>query len=551
MGWAGVNEGLKHWDTKAIGGAINQVYANSVEEKAKEAAKKKYDEQVAALQKEYAAGRETQKAANSTPQPRALPTQGDGPVTADTGVDAVSAAQPAAIKPMTKAQYESRLRDAENTYKNDQSQARIDYYKARGMDEERIKAEDALKNDKFHQGMLNKYYAVMDGDAQATSELVGYMNASMGGGNRIVQNEDGTMSLMQGDKVLQANFKPTTAQINEAFTGMYNTAKFFHDNDFEGLLSRNKAMQEMALGSRAADLADKKFGLDVKKYDLDKFVQNEKLQQAWKSLGLDAAKLKQAAQLFYDGQAFEALQNSLNREHQSAESQLDREAKAKEAALNREHATAIQKSDQTFKAGEADKDRDFKKGLQEDAQEHELSVTNLKLGVEKAIADASNALKERGVKVDEAKVALDYQKYADKVAAENADKNIPYVVDDYDANLGAFVGRRKDASGKGTGDVLFYQAGPDQPRIPAGMTVQQYAKNAEGAKRIGADYISFYDKESGRYIAAFKLPNGDVTEDFNKAQAIMKKLRKGSAIPERQPSTTARAAIPEAYAADR
>lgn len=534
MGWAGANEGLRHWDTKAIGGAINQVYANSVEEKAKEAAKKKYDEQVAALQKEYAAGQEAQKADNSTPQPRALPTQGDGPVTADTGVDAVSAAQPAAIKPMTKAQYESRLRDAENTYKNDQSQARIDYYKARGMDEERIKAEDALKNDKFHQGMLNKYYAVMDGDAQATSELVGYMNASMGGGNRIVQNDDGTMSLMQGDKVLQANFKPTTAQINEAFTGMYNTAKFFHDNDFEGLLSRNKSMQEMALGNRAADLADKKFGLDIKKYDLDKFVQNEKLQQAWKSLGLDEAKLKQAAQLFYDGQSFEALQ----------------------AALNREHETNLQKGDQTFKAEEAGRQRTHETNLtntkiaaeaarQEDAQAHELGITNLKLGVEKAIADATNKLKERGVAVNEAKVALDYQKYADKIAEDNANKSIPYVVDDYDANLGAFVGRLKNGAGEGTGDVIFYQSGPGKPRIPAGMTEEQYAANAEGAKRIGADYITFFDRKSARYVAAFRLPNGDVTEDFEKAKAIMKNL--GKAIPEQKSSAPARAAIPEQY----
>lgn len=550
MGWAGVSEGLKHWDTKAIGGAINQVYANHVEDKAKEEAKKKYDAQVAALQKEYAAGQEAQKAANSTPQPRALPTQADGPATADTGVDAVSAPQQAAIKPMSKGEYETKLREAENTYKNDQSQARIDYYRARGMDAERIKAEDELKNSKFHQGMVKKYYDVVNGDPTATKELVNYMNASMGGGNQIAMNEDGTMSLLQNGKVVQANFTPSRQQINDAFGSMYNMAKFVNDGNFDSMLDRTGKMQSMALAERGADLADKKFGLDIKKYDLDKFVQNEKLQQAWQSLGLDAAKLKQAAQLFYDGQAFEALQNSLNREHDLNLQKDDQTFRAGQAKEQREHETNLADKNNAAEDARLGKKIDAENARQEDAQEHELKVTGMKLDMEKAIADATNALKERGAKVDEAKVALEYQKYADKVAADNANKSVPYTVDDYKEGVG-FVGRRKDASGNGTGDVLFYQTSPDQPRIPAGMTAEQYAKNAEGAKRIGADYISFYDKKSRRYVAAFKLPNGDVTEDFNKAQTIMKNLRKGKAIPEPQPSAPTRPAIPEAYSADR
>lgn len=541
MGWAGVSEGLKHWDTKAIGGAINQVYANHVEETAKEAAKKKYDEQVAALQKEYAAGQEAQKAANSTPQPRALSTQADGPATVDTGVDAVSAPQQAAIKPMTQAQYESRLREAENAYKNDQSQARIDYYKARGMDEERFKAEDELKNSKFHQGMVKKYYDVVNGDPTATKELVNYMNASMGGGNQIAMNDDGTMSLLQNGKVVQANFTPSRQQINDAFGSMYTMAKFVNDGNFDSMLDRSSKMQGMAIAARGDDRAERRLNLDT-------LIADRNFQAKMKELGLDEARLRQTFDLFQQEQDRLDARQATQIAATAAENEKNRALTASEGKADRENRTEINNA--TIAAADARQEKEIqsKKDLQKDAQTHELKVTGMKLDMEKAIADATNALKERGVKVDEAKVALDYQKYADKVAAENADKSVPYTVDDYNENVG-FVGRRKDASGKGTGDVLFYQAGPDQPRIPAGMTAEQYAANAEMAKRLGVDYGSFYDDKSDRFVAAYKLPNGDVVESFEEAKTIMKSL--GKAIPEPKNTTLARPAIPEPYAADR
>lgn len=541
MGWAGVSEGLKHWDTKAIGGAINQVYANHVEDKAKEEAKKKYDAQVAALQKEYAAGQEAQKAANSTPQPRALPTQADGPATADTGVDAVSAPQQAAIKPMTQAQYEARLREAENTYKNDQSQARIDYYRARGMDAERIKAEDELKNTKFHQGMVKKYYDVVNGDPTATKELVNYMNASMGGGNQIAMNEDGTMSLLQNGKVVQANFTPSRQQINDAFGSMYNMAKFVNDGNFDSMLDRTGKMQSMAIASRGDDRAERRLNLDT-------LIADRNFQARMKELGLDEQRLRQTFELFQQEQDRLDARQERQIAATADENAKNRALTASEGDADRKNRTEINNA--TIAAADARQEKELKskKDLQDDAQGHEVALTTMKLGVEKAIADATNALKERGVKVDEAKVALEYQKYADKVAAENADKNIPYSVDDYKEGVG-FVGRRKDGSGKGTGDVLFYQASPDQPRIPAGMTVEQYAANAEMAKRLGVDYGSFYDEDSKRFVAAYRLPNGEAVESAEEAKAIMKSL--GKAIPEPKSTAPARPAIPEPYAADR
>lgn len=375
MGWAGVSEGLKHWDTKAIGGAINQVYANHVEDKAKEAAKKKYDDQVAALQKEYAAGQEAQKAANSTPQPRALPTQADGPVTADTGVDAVSAPQQAAIKPMSKGEYEAKLREAENTYKNDQSQARIDYYRARGMDAERIKAEDELKNTKFHQGMVKKYYDVLGGDPTATKELVNYMNASMGGGNQITMNDDGTMSLLQNGKVVQANFTPSRQQINDAFGSMYNMAKFVNDGNFDSMLDRTSKMQSMALAERGDKRADKRL-------DLDTLIADRNFQARLKEIGLDEQRLRQTFELFQQEQdrldarqlrdidaadrrqavgiAAEDARAERSQQFTASENEKDRTFRAGEAANDRSWRSDESEKDRTFRADESEKDRSFR-----------------------------------------------------------------------------------------------------------------------------------------------------------------------------------------------
>ena len=320
-------------------------------------------------------------------------------------------------------------------------------------------------------------------------------------------------------------------------------AKFVNDGNFDSMLDRSSKMQGMAIAARGDDRAERRLNLDT-------LIADRNFQAKMKELGLDEARLRQTFDLFQQEQDRLDARQATQIAATAAENEKNRALTASEGKADRENRTEINNA--TIAAADARQEKEIqsKKDLQKDAQTHELKVTGMKLDMEKAIADATNALKERGVKVDEAKVALDYQKYADKVAAENADKSVPYTVDDYNENVG-FVGRRKDASGKGTGDVLFYQAGPDQPRIPAGMTAEQYAKNAEGAKRIGADYISFYDKKSRRYVAAFKLPNGDVTEDFNKAQTIMKNLRKGKAIPEPQPSAPTRPAIPEAYSADR
>lgn len=522
MGWAGVSEGLKHWDTKAIGGAINQVYANHVEDKAKEAAKKKYDDQVAALQKEYAAGQEAQKAATSTPQPRALPTQADGAVTADTGVDAVSAPQQAAIKPMSKGEYEAKLREAENTYKNDQSQARIDYYRARGMDAERIKAEDELKNTKFHQGMVKKYYDVLGGDPTATKELVNYMNASMGGGNQITMNDDGTMSLLQNGKVVQANFTPSRQQINDAFGSMYNMAKFVNDGNFDSMLDRTSKMQSMAIASRGDDRAERRLNLDT-------LIADRNFQARMKELGLDEARLRQTFELFQQEQdrldarqerqiAATADENAKNRVLTASEGKADRDSRekinnatiaaadarqaaqiaatSKENALNRTHDAALQgqRLDAAAKEGAADRKS------------------------RETIAAAGHAIESRKVDLDEKKYADSREAEARKLAMDAKGKW------EQDAMTGEYV--LKGADGQ-----VYARQSVDGPIIPASMDQAAYDNFMEDAADRGLT-PTLYAPEGRPLMLVVELPNGDITDNLDEAEEIWNEYKNSQgAIP--------------------
>ena len=522
MGWAGVSEGLKHWDTKAIGGAINQVYANHVEETAKEAAKKKYDDQVAALQKEYAAGQEAQKAGNSTPQPRALPTQADGPATANTGVDAVSAPQQAAIKPMTKAQYEAKLREAENSYKNDESQARIDYYKARGMDEERFKAEDELKNSKFHQGMVKKYYDVVNGDPTATKELVNYMNASMGGGNQIAMNDDGTMSLLQNGKVVQANFTPSRQQINDAFGSMYTMAKFVNDGNFDSMLDRSSKMQGMDLAERGDARADRRL-------DLDTLIADRNFQAKMEELGLTRDQMRQTLAIFQEEQ--DRLDARQGREIEAADRRqaIGIAATATENEKDRSWRSGEAATDRTFKAGEAEKDRSWRSGesLKDRTWRTGEAATERawKSGENEKDRASREAIADRGYAIDARRVTLEEKKYQDEreaAARDMAEKTKG--VWKQDTQTGEYVLLGKDGR-------LYARQSPDGPVIPAGMDDTQY----ESFMKEAADRKltpTLYAPEGEPLMLVVELPDGTISDDLEEAEAIWKEYeRSQSAIP--------------------
>ena len=317
--WGEMAGGMaKTWNSGAIGGAINQSVATSREEDAVNAAAEKRDAALKALD----AQRGATQGVEGGQVKQALPTQADG-------VDAVSGAASGGAQPISDAQYAARKQAIQTDYDNAKKQARIDYYKYRGMDAERMKAEDELAQSKWHQGMVDKYNRIVDGDPAEMKELVGYMNATMGNGSQLVQNEDGSLTLVGANgQPIQANFKPSMAQINSAFSNYYNAAKFFHDGNFEGMLDRSKAMQSMALGTRAADLADKKF-------DFDKLMANENVRLKMKELGLDEAKLRQTYEIFQLGMKNDNAQAAIKREFEAGENEKRRKFEAGENAKGR------------------------------------------------------------------------------------------------------------------------------------------------------------------------------------------------------------------------
>ena len=251
------------FDGAKFGRAINEGIADYREGKAVEAAEKKKAEAIKKLDTEKAL-QNSQAEAIKNPsagsmEPQAIPVQG---AQSDLDVDAVSSAaiNPADAKrsePMRQTTYDSRMAEINNAFENEKAQARADYYRFRGMTKEQEEAEKKLADMKFAQQFSGLHRNALDGDPEAMGQLVGYMNASMGNGMQIKMGDDGKMSLLQNGKVIQADFVPTRAQIDQAAMGMYNTAKFFKGGDLDSYLNRFSALQKTALAERADNRADR------------------------------------------------------------------------------------------------------------------------------------------------------------------------------------------------------------------------------------------------------------------------------------------------------
>ena len=251
------------FDGARFGRAINEGIADYREGKAVEAAEKKKAEAIKKLDTEKAL-QNSQAEAIKNPsagsmEPQAIPVQG---AQSDLDVDALSSAaiNPADAKrsePMRQTTYDSRMAEINNAFENEKAQARADYYRFRGMTKEQEEAEKKLADMKFAQQFSGLHRNALDGDPEAMGQLVGYMNASMGNGMQIKMGDDGKMSLLQNGKVIQADFVPTRAQIDQAAMGMYNTAKFFKGGDLDSYLNRFSALQKTALAERADNRADR------------------------------------------------------------------------------------------------------------------------------------------------------------------------------------------------------------------------------------------------------------------------------------------------------
>jgi len=220
------------FDGAKFGRALNEGIADYREGKAIEAAEKKKAEAIKKLDTEKAL-QNSQAEAIKNPsagqtERQAIPVQG---AQSDLDVDVVSSAaiNPADAQrsqPMRQSTYDARMAQINDDFDNAKAQARADYYRFRGMTKEQEEAEKKLADMKFAQQFSGLHRNALDGDPEAMGQLVGYMNASMGNGMQIKMGDGGKMSLLQNGKVIQADFVPTRAQIDQAAMGMYNTAKF-------------------------------------------------------------------------------------------------------------------------------------------------------------------------------------------------------------------------------------------------------------------------------------------------------------------------------------
>jgi hypothetical protein len=251
------------FDGAKFGRALNEGIADYREGKAIEAAEQKKAEAIKKLDTEKALQNSQAEAIRNPSaggtEPQAIPVQG---AQSDLDVDVVSSAaiNPADAQrsqPMRQSTYDMRMAQINDDFDNAKAQARADYYRFRGMTKEQEEAEKKLANMKFAQQFSGLHRNALDGDPEAMGQLVGYMNASMGNGMQIKMGDGGKMSLLQNGKVIQADFVPTRAQIDQAAMGMYNTAKFFKEGDLDSYLNRFSALQKTALAERVDNRADR------------------------------------------------------------------------------------------------------------------------------------------------------------------------------------------------------------------------------------------------------------------------------------------------------
>lgn len=438
--WGGFGAGFaKTFDPVVVGKGLGEAVADYKEGKAVEAAEDKKKQAIAALDKErFQSGATTQQAIgnldlknapqvdlSAVPNPSSAQ---NGPVTQGQAIDPSHVITPEMTQgqPMADTTYDKRLQAINDSYDNDVVKARADYYRFRGMNKEQEEAEKKLENMKFAQqfGMLHK--SALDGDRDAMGQLVGYMNASMGNGMEIQMGEGGKMSLLQNGQVLQKDFVPTRAQIDQAAVSMYNTAKFLRGGgDFD------KYLQNMA-SIKGLDMTDKKFALETAKFDEQRratgVAENQgqqKINNDMFNAGADRA-LKQfgiettASTADKDRTSREAIaraqiqsNESINAENNKTKvltTGMNNATSVKTTEMNNDARKALQKDAQVFQAGEAEKGREFTKGQQAAKFEHEkgMQTADHRFKAEEAEKGRTFSADQKGLdRAHEAKLAKD------------------------------------------------------------------------------------------------------------------------------------------------
>lgn len=269
--WGGFGAGFaKTFDPVVVGKGLGEAVADYKEGKAVEAAEEKKKQAIATLDKERfqsggtPQGPQVQLSQQDAPQVdlSAVPNPSagaSGPVAQGQAIDpnqVVSAKDVAPGNPMSDATYDRRMAEIENDYKNATQQARADYYRFRGMNKEQEEAEKKLKDMQFAQKFGMFHRRAVEGDKDALGQVVRYANNTLGDGTEIKVGDDGRMSMWQNGKVVQENFVPTRAQIDQMAMSMYNNARFFSDGDFDSYLGRSSTIQGMDLAQKKSTRED-------------------------------------------------------------------------------------------------------------------------------------------------------------------------------------------------------------------------------------------------------------------------------------------------------
>lgn len=489
------------FDGAKFGRALNEGIADYREGKAIEAAEKKKAEAIKKLDTEKAL-QNSQAEAIKNPsagqtEPQAIPVQG---AQSDLDVDVVSSAaiNPADAQrsqPMRQSTYDARMAQINDDFDNAKAQARADYYRFRGMTKEQEEAEKKLADMKFAQQFSGLHRNALNGDPEAMGQLVGYMNASMGNGMQIKMGDGGKMSLLQNGKVIQADFVPTRAQIDQAAMGMYNTAKFFKGGDLDSYLNRFSALQKTALAERADKRADR-VAAESQRHN----IAGEELTARGQDVTMRGQDIN--ADVAREGHAVTMRGQDVTMRGQDISAETARQAQAITARGQDISAATARRGQDIAMRGQ---DIQVSEGAKNRAQKDRLA--DLDREVKRLEIELTHADRSRGLDISQAEFDLKREKYVDAkkaLAAETAKQNeLKYVTSETtgedelrDPVSNTFYGYMDKSSGE---------------LILAGHTPKEVARVASQAERIGASLVTDYvtspitGRKMPRY--AFKVGN--------------------------------------------
>jgi hypothetical protein len=274
MDWGSFAGGFaKTFDPKAVGGAINERWAQSERDDVL-AKGKEIDDQLAALDTKF-------KGQNQAAQGQAVPTQGqaapaegqaapaqavptpgqEAPAQAAPAQAGAAPAQgqaippqgetaalPAQEAPMSQLDYDEQRAKLFGQKRKVELEGKMAYYKRRGMTDKAMEVEKEIADADWHSGKVDQYYGILRGDKKAIAPVVGFINATSMDGSQYVDNGNGGFNLVdQNGKVLQQDVKFSPQQIQSGFRQFYAAAKFARTGDFDSYMNQAKQEEELAL----------------------------------------------------------------------------------------------------------------------------------------------------------------------------------------------------------------------------------------------------------------------------------------------------------------